>query len=265
MKAARHLELEGIYNLRDLGGYETAGGRRTRWKTFLRADRMDRLPPASQEALIRYGLRTVIDLRREAEAQLAPNVFAESDKVVYLRQNLKEHNPQAAVPEPPADLDIPHFIAWAYTAKNLDLRHDRFRETLATLASPGVLPAVFHCSGGQDRTGMIAALVLGNAGVPAATIAEDYALSGRYLFARYLTEVDSAHQAYFLARYRVSGLAVPSGVDTWQQYQSEFCPPEAMLLVLQHLEERYGGVPGYMRTIGLTEEQIEGLRRAAVE
>ncbi len=217
MKPMRHLELEGIYNLRDLGGYETADGYRTRWKTFLRSDSVHRLSPASQEALIGYGLRTVIDLRREAEAEEAPNVFAKSDAVVYLHQNLKEHDPQAVVPETPADLDVPHFIAWAYTAKNLDLRHDRFRETLATLAAPGVLPALFHCSGGQDRTGMIAALILGNAGVPAATIAEDYALSARYLFARYLAQkADSG---------------VPPEVDTWREYRSQFCPPEAMLLV----------------------------------
>ena len=28
---------------------------------------------------------------------------------------------------------------------------------------------------------------------------------------------------------------------TWQDYQAQSCPPEAMLKVLQHLEERYGG------------------------
>ena len=38
-----------------------------------------------------------------------------------------------------------------------------------------------------------------------------------------------------------------------------------MLQVLQHLEDRYGGIQAYMRTIGLTDEQIESLRTAALE
>ena len=43
-------------------------------------------------------------------------------------------------------------------------------------ATPGVL---VHCSAGRDRTGMICALLLGNAGVPAEIVADDYATSVR--------------------------------------------------------------------------------------
>lgn len=41
-------------------------------------------------------------------------------------------------------------------------------------AEPGIL---IHCSAGRDRTGMVTALLLGNAGVPADLIADDYARS----------------------------------------------------------------------------------------
>ncbi|WIE75172.1 tyrosine-protein phosphatase [Curtobacterium sp. MCSS17_007] len=43
-------------------------------------------------------------------------------------------------------------------------------------APSGVL---VHCSAGRDRTGMISALLLANAGVPPALVAEDYASSVR--------------------------------------------------------------------------------------
>ena len=56
-----------------------------------------------------------------------------------------------------------------------------------------------------------------------------------------------------------------SGVQTWQEFQDLASPPGAMRLVLQHLKNRYGGVRGYMRTIGLSDEQIESLRSAALE
>ena len=88
MEPTRRLELEGANNVRDIGGYETVDGRRTRWKTFIRSDRMDRLSVRDQTTLLGYGIRTVVDLRRTEEVEAAPNVFESSDKVKYLRHNL---------------------------------------------------------------------------------------------------------------------------------------------------------------------------------
>src|SRR5215475_76399 len=79
----RHLGLTGTYNLRDTGGYHTLGGRTTRWRTFLRSDSLHRVPPIARTTLLNYGVRTVIDLRRYDEVQVAPNVFANSSEVVY--------------------------------------------------------------------------------------------------------------------------------------------------------------------------------------
>ena len=53
--AERHLPLPGTRNLRDVGGYPAAGGRRTRWRTLLRTDSLDSLPDASQAALLETG------------------------------------------------------------------------------------------------------------------------------------------------------------------------------------------------------------------
>ena len=54
-------------------------------------------------------------------------------------------------------------------------------------------------------------------------------------------------------------------IETWEQYQAEFCPPEGMIKTLQHLDDRYGGIEGYVRAIGLSDEQVESLRDALVE
>ena len=251
MEPVRHLELDGAYNVRDLGGYETVGGRRTNWKTFLRSDGMHRLTPRDREKLLRYGVRTVMDLRRSFEVRSAPNVFAGSDRVTYIRRNLTGDDWRSDASDAAAGLDEAHRMALNYV-RSLDTRQDNYREALATLASPGALPAIFHCTEGKDRTGRIAALILGNAGVDEETIADDYALSARYRFQAYLA--DPSDQP-----------GVPRDVETWQEYQGIVSSPQTMRLVLKHLNDRYGGVPGYLRAIGLTDDQIESLRAAAVE
>ena len=63
IRASRHLDLEGAYNIRDIGGYETLDGRKTRPRTLFRSDSLHNLTPDSQRALVSEGLRTVVDLR----------------------------------------------------------------------------------------------------------------------------------------------------------------------------------------------------------
>lgn len=235
----RYLNLEGTYNVRDIGGYATRGGPITRWHTVFRADSLHRLSPAGQQTLLGHGVRTVVDLRRTHEAQAAANVFAASPDVHYRQISLLAETRTPGNPPPPM-LDIYRFI--------LDERQAQIGEALRTLAAPGGLPAVVHCTAGKDRTGLIVALLLGLVGVPAATIAADYALSAQYLVGTYLEE----------ARRR----AEANGYS-WESYQLQsVCPPEYMLETLQHLDRRYGGIEAYVRTTGISEADITRLRGA---
>ena len=248
----RHLSLEGADNVRDVGGYRTQDGRHTRWKTLLRADSLRSLTPAAQAALVAYGVRTVVDLRGTNEVHQSPDPFAISSEVAYHHQNMmgdqliKERAEAPAVAPDSKDkryLDL--YIAI------LERRRAIIREILLTLAAPGALPALFHCSAGKDRAGLVAALTLGLAGVPAHTIAEDYGLTAHYLVGRYLEGQES--------------LGVSTGDYTWQHYQQEFCSPHVMQKVLQYLDGLYGGVEGYVKSIGLRRHEIEILRDALLE
>ena len=247
LKLARHLDIDGAYNVRDLGGYPTSDGRQTRWKTFVRAASLHALPPASRSAFIDYGIRTVIDLRRTHETEAAPNVFADSSQLTYHHQNMVGDGPEDEAVErgEPAAYILASYSSW------LDHRQTQIGITLATLAEPTARPAVYHCAGGKDRTGVISALLLGIAGVPEDIIAEDYGLSARYLIDRFFAEQappDATPESY-----------------TWEEYQREYCPPAGMLNVLKHIDEHYGGIEPYVRTIGLDSGQIESIRTALVE
>ena len=72
----RILRLAGASNLRDVGGYPTIDGRRTRWRTLYRSDCPDRLDAAGQAFLINEGLRSIIDLRGANEFAERAYTFA---------------------------------------------------------------------------------------------------------------------------------------------------------------------------------------------
>ncbi|MCC6626949.1 MAG: tyrosine-protein phosphatase [Chloroflexi bacterium] len=239
---SRHLPLDRSYNIRDLGGYLISDGLRTRWRTLLRGDALHRLTPAAQAALLAEGVRTIVDLRWTFELAMAPNVFATAATVRYHHLSLLDEVMQ------PADLPEPGFPTYRLL---LDARQAAIRATLATLAAPGALPAIFHCTAGKDRTGVISALLLALSGVPDDTIVADYALSNDYLMNGYYDDV----------RQRV----LERG-ENWDYVRPLlYCHPEAMRQTLAHLADRYGGAEPYLRGIGLSTTELAALRDALIE
>ena len=248
----RRLDLEGAYNVRDLGGYPTLDGRRTRWGKFLRADGLHALTAESQDALFGYGVRTVVDLRLTREVESQPNVFAARPEFSYRRVNVL--GDEYLEPDAPQIGEPARRLVAIYTMV-LEQRQPAVRRVLGLLAGSGPSAAMYHCTAGKDRTGIVSALLLGLAGVPRETIIEDYALSARFLVDRYFD---------LLAKGEMT-TERPLEEITWQTYRDEFCPQDAMVHVLRHLDDRYDGVEGYAREIGVTQPEIEAIRTSLVD
>ncbi len=224
--AERHLPLPGTRNLRDVGGYPVAGGRRTRWRTLLRTDSLDSLPDASQAALLETGLRQVIDLRWPSEMDEAPSVFQASDRVRYTSIPLLADDPTERVG-----------LAGLYR-HIFDERAIQLVQVIRALLEPGGVPAVIGCAAGKDRTGVAIALILDAVGVPRDVIVSDYALSAP-MFAR---PMDDPH----LLDWRSGPVAVES-------------PPEYMESSLEHLDTQHGGAAELLRANGMTRAELTAL------
>jgi len=237
MEPDRRLLLEGIINLRDVGGYATTDGRYTRWRTLFRSGCVDRLSTTGQDWLIEAGLRTVIDLRDDEETASRPNVFADSARVRYRRVPLFDEPLPDELPPP---LEVGYW-------RMLEQRHARVRAVFEALVEPGALPALIQCHAGKDRTGMVVALILAAVGVPHATVAADYALSAECLGAEFLDET----RTWFEARGW-----------SWDEYAHlSSSPAKLMLDVLAGVDSRYGGVPAYLASIGVHPADVEALRQ----
>lgn len=239
-EAARRLTLDSCYNVRDVGGYATEDGRVTRWRALLRSDSLHRLTSASQEALIAYPIRTIVDLRRAREVQENPYEFSQVDQITRLHMSLQDEEGRA---EELHDLG-------AYYRFILDNCQGQLYAIFKTLSDTQAFPVLVHCAVGKDRTGLIVALLLGLVNVPAATIAEDYALSGDYL-------------APLFEELRLK--AVEAGRDLARFEPLLQAQAETMLQTLEYLDTKYGGVKNYLSQIGLTPAQLDYLATSMAE
>lgn len=208
----RHLRWPSCLNVRDLGGYATADGATTRWRAFVRADTLSGLTERGRAALEAYGIRTIIDLRIPVEVRDDPGPFAEHDTIAVHNLPL-DPNDRAVSKAVSAYRGAGLSTMVAVNAALLDVSREQVAAIMRTIATAPAGGVLFHCHAGRDRTGLIAALLLGLAGVPTEAIVEDYARSYNAM-------------------------------------------ASTMTLTLHHIEETYGGVAGYLRAIGLSEQEI---------
>src|SRR4051812_37723737 len=90
----RLLDFPSLLNARDLGGYPTLDGAQTRWRSLLRSDDLAQLTPQGLQALARYGVKTVIDLRWSEEILLYPSpIAAQPSTIRYVHASLLAQTP----------------------------------------------------------------------------------------------------------------------------------------------------------------------------
>ena len=242
----RHVDLETCCNFRDLGGYPTADGRRTRWRTLFRADSLTQLSPADLDMLDELGVRTVIDLRTALEVDSRGRFPADVDGIAYHHLPLTDTLPGS---EDVPDWDDAGFVSRRYVSY-IDAGARAIAGALSVLADPGNLPAVFHCSVGKDRTGVLSAVVLGLLGVPDEVIVDDYTLS-KAAMVRILERLraEFAEAAEIVARYAPVILSVEPG---------------SMAGFLQELRARFGSFEAMADQLGWT-ATVAALRERLLE
>ena len=239
----RRLELPGVQNVRDLGGYQARNGLVTRWRRLLRGDGLHRLTPEGMELLNSEGLTSVIDLRSQAELEEEPNPYVDQGPVGFYHKPIYDDlAPALLATGQGADDDDPlvHF----YLSALID-RAEAMRDILATIASAPKGAILFHCTAGKDRTGLVAALLLETAGVDRQTILADYSLTREFI-ADLVKEL--------LERTR------KSGGDAERHAQFLACAPLTMATTLEQIDRRHGSVSAYLTDIGLELGDLSALR-----
>jgi protein tyrosine/serine phosphatase len=243
MSRSRDLSWDGCLNVRDLGGLPTLDGDETRFGRIVRADSVRQLTDAGWEAALAYGIRTIVDLRGDHERDRDPpaEIPIEVQHVPFMEADADgwteiEGRVEAVARAAPDDGAATRDVYMIF------LEHFRVNaaagvRAVARAPKGGV---VIHCMGGKDRTGLLAALVLHLAGVPAPAIAADYALSEVRLRPRHDEWLAQAETEAERERLR----------------QIARTPAEGMVGVLAELGRRYGGVDQFLRGGGVSDEDL---------
>jgi protein-tyrosine phosphatase len=244
----RRIEFEGSFNFRDLGGWRTDDGRTVRWRRLFRADSVHRLTPSDlTRARDELGVRTMLDLRNEMEiGAYGVGLLAESGmQRLHLPITSRPRGAivvdgAAAVPNP---LRTPDEMLAVYLGM-LEVSSDLIVEAVESLVRDDGLPAVFFCTAGKDRTGVLSAVVLGALGVRDEDLVEDY----------------------FLTREAIEQIIdrIASDPDSPDMYRDlpamHFAPyEETMERFVADVKGKYGTFGGYLISKGLAEASLERL------
>ena len=177
---ARHFNLAGASNFRDLGGYPARDGRIVRWRRIFRSNHLGHLTDDDIAVVRGLGVKSAFDFRGTEERAAAlcgmPDISVHSLPVEPTVVAALRAIAAAGTPLSTAHAaDVMRDSYRSYVQQNTP----RFRALFAHLLEDRA-PLVIHCTAGKDRTGFACALILHTLGVSDELISEDYLLTNRF-------------------------------------------------------------------------------------
>lgn len=261
MSTPRWIELDGVANMRDVGGLPTADGGEVARGRLLRSDNLQDLSETDVTHLVEeLGVSDIVDLRSSVERHLeGPGPLRTQDLVPHHHHSLLGEDRDSPArdagaaallltpstrgerprgPRRDDDYWTSHYLGY------LAERPDSVSAALQVIAeSTGA--TIVHCAAGKDRTGTVVAMALSVAGVADADIVADYVASAERV-------------ERIVARLRER----PAYADVLrdQPIARQVPRAETMERLLAVLAERHDGAAGWLREQGWTEAQVEALR-----
>ena len=234
------LPFAGGGNFRELGGYEADEGKHVRWGQIYRGIPTGLLTSdADRKLLDSLGLRLILDLRSEQEAEKMPDYVPDGARLVRIcglcldggkevdfspedREKLLEGKP-----------DEGRRMADAMY-KQMLFGNKAYKELFRALEA-GETPVLFHCSGGKDRTGVAAMLILLALGASDETIYADFVQTNECRRPE-LEKIWAEHAEEIAAR--------PEQKKFYQGIAGVH--PESVELVLSTIRSRCGSAEAYL-------------------
>lgn len=255
LTAERELPLAKGSNFRDLGGYKGAGGKTVRWGKVFRSGALPLLTEDDYALLGGLQIGTIVDLRSLEEREVAGTLLDDRTGALFVSNDYSLKPLMANMGS----------MKGEYVYSGMEkLLAPQYRSLFRRLlADDGAV--MYHCSAGQDRTGIASALILSALGVDRETILADYHLSTQ--LRRPQNEMPPLDPADYptnpIVQYYAAAAKKPGGVKAEPLYSAS--GKSHLAQFFEMLDRDYGGVEGYLATIGVSKIDIARLQALYLE
>jgi len=228
----RVIHLEGTSNTRDIGGYQTSDLRTLRWRQIIRSENLSRLTASDFQKLEEIGVKTVIDLRTDREAQ---NDWFKVQRRMMKRQRFKEKQ------------SLEHMVeGYRMIAEEGPPSYQKLMELVLDQSN---WPILIHCNAGKDRAGVAVTLILEALGVDRETIMEEFLLTN---------EISRTEEkAIFLSKKSKNSGSVRTlgkGPSASAWFPIVGVQAEMLEAFYASVDEQYGSMDALLAEIGVDQE-----------
>jgi len=240
----RRITLKGCVNFRDLGGYSTTDGRTVKWRLLFRSDSPSSLTEADVQTITgSLGVVSVVDLRSNAGATSndGRGLLAASGIGYHQFPFLEARGILPPTSGEEVDKRLTEMYQWILMNSG-----SLVAQAFAALAQPVNLPALFHCSAGKDRTGVLAATILDVLGVGREEIVKDFLATNEVIDA-------------ILERLR----GMPGFLNSTRE--GIMAPRVAIEKYLDVTQSEFGGSEAYLLHHGVQQSVIDNFRESMLE
>ena len=168
--AQQNINLDGCFNFRDLGGYKTYDGKSTRFNKIFRSDELHDLTTSDISHITAVlDVKTIIDLRNPSEIMGFELENLCEYGINYFNIPLVGDQTWQHMPSNPVESYV-SILQDSTSARQIG-------KVVELIGKYSDHSSVFFCMAGKDRTGIVAAVILGLLNVTNRNIVSDYALS----------------------------------------------------------------------------------------
>ena len=172
-------ELEGVENVRELGGLARPDGRRVRERMLFRTGHLGNASAQAIQTLEQWGVSLVVDMRDERERRRSPDKTVAGAENVWLPPAADLKTLFSGFPNIPSEVhtafhDFYRYLSLAPDA--IEAYAGFFRRLIAAEGRP----VLWHCTQGKDRTGVGTMLLLSALGFDRETVMEEYLLTNQF-------------------------------------------------------------------------------------
>ena len=215
----RVLSVDGIYNVRDLGGYEGYIGQ-TSQGLIIRSGQL--APDVS-------GAYDACNITEEGKKYLSEELKVKTEIDLRSPSESKTQISESLIPN--CNLVYCPYDGYGSIFTNNTVKQST-KEIFSILANPNNYPIIFHCTGGADRTGTVAYLINGYLGLSQQDLIHDYEFTTFSLFGTRSTQVGT-YSSYWTA--------LTNGINNYEG---------------ETLREK---IKSYLLSIGVSEDELDRL------